>query len=68
MPHYRIFFFDGANRIRGFEETECDSDQSAIQAGKPLLETYPKVEVWERSRRVAYLSPDAVDVPKEAQE
>jgi hypothetical protein len=60
MGDYRIYLLDKANRICGVEETECDSDQGAIQAGVPLLERYPAVEIWERARRVAYLLPDAV--------
>jgi hypothetical protein len=58
MGCYRIYLLDGANQIRGVEDAECDSDQNAIQAGKPLLEMYPGVEIWHLDRRVARLAPD----------
>ena len=59
MAYYRIFLLNDTNRICGVEIAECDSDQSAVKAGKPLLDVYPGVEIWDCARCVARLSPDA---------
>jgi hypothetical protein len=59
MAYYRIFLLNDTNRICGVEIAECDSDQSAVRAGKPLLSLYPGVEIWDRARCVARLSSDA---------
>jgi hypothetical protein len=59
MAYYRIYLLNDDNRICGVEEAECESDQSAIQAGEPLLEMYPRIEIWQEARRVAHLSPSS---------
>jgi hypothetical protein len=58
MTYYRIYLLDAADRIFGVREAECESDQSAIEVGRPLLTRWPAVEVWECARRVARLLPE----------
>lgn len=58
MAYYRIYWLDAADRIFGVQEAHCESDQIAIEVGRPLLTTWPAVEIWERARQVARLLPE----------
>jgi hypothetical protein len=44
MAYYRIYFLDAGDRIFGVKDAESESDQSAIEVGRPLLSRWPAVE------------------------
>jgi hypothetical protein len=65
MVSYRYYFLDANNRIEKAEPLEATSDDEACQLAARLLDaqaTYPRVEVWERARRVWASSPTAASV------
>jgi hypothetical protein len=61
MAYYRIFFLNYGNRVCGFYRGDFESDRTAIQAAKQWLGSYPSSEMWQDTRCVARLSPNAVD-------
>jgi hypothetical protein len=57
MVHYRIYELDSVDRILDGYSVLCRSDAAAIVAACQLEERAAAVEVWDRARRVAHLTP-----------
>lgn len=51
MLDYRLFFYDGANRITKSHEFEAQNDDEAIQTAEAWREGR-KMDLWNRARRV----------------
>lgn len=67
MGSYRLYCFDGADRLWVADRVEGNSDEDAIEAAR-ALDTAIKCEVWEGRRLVATLdrSPHIFRGPKRA--
>lgn len=51
MLHYRVFFYDGANRITKAHEFEASGDEDAIKVAEAWREGR-KMDLWNRALRV----------------
>ena len=51
MLHYRLFFYDGANRITNAREFEDRGDEQAIKLAEAWREGR-KMDLWNGARRV----------------
>jgi hypothetical protein len=54
VAHYRLYCFDGADKVWAAEWIEADSDDAAIQAARGL-HAGVKCEIWQGNRLVAAL-------------
>lgn len=57
MQHYRLYCFDGANKISGVHEIEAESDALALEEGKSIKRGL-RCELWQRERLVARIDRD----------
>jgi hypothetical protein len=55
MAYYRIYGFGYAPMIQDVAEAMCECDEDVVAAAHRLLDRFPKVEIWELSRKVATL-------------
>lgn len=51
MLYYRLYYYDGANRITQAHEFEAPGDKDAIKIAEARREGR-KMDLWNRSRRV----------------
>lgn len=51
MRGYRLFFYDGANRVTRLREFEAPDDRDAIKIAENWRDGY-KMDLWDRARRV----------------
>ncbi len=59
---YRIFFYDGANRITNARDFEASDDDVAIRIAETWREG-PRMDLWQRDRRVRCWGFDACSLP-----
>jgi hypothetical protein len=54
MTHYRAYIIGKDGKFVGAQDLDCESDEDAIKAAKPLVNG-SDVEIWQTNRRVAQL-------------
>jgi hypothetical protein len=59
-PAYRLFHIADDGRIKKADVLKALSDAHALQLARSLINGC-RVEVWDRTRRVARLGPDRLD-------
>ena len=52
MTGYRLYTFDGANRIIGVHEIEATNDADALSQAR-RIKSGIKLELWQRERLIA---------------
>ena len=57
MQHYRLYCFDGANKISGVHEIEAENDALALEESKSIKPGV-RCELWQRERLVGRIDRD----------
>jgi hypothetical protein len=56
MPHYRVYFLGGGNRINEAIDLDCKNDDEAIEKATGVRYTHA-IEVWQGTRLVKRIDP-----------
>jgi hypothetical protein len=63
MKMYRAYPINRADHVAAIPWIlECEDDQGAMALARELAHNYPKIEIWDGSRRVDSLAADAASV------